>query len=179
VAPDEDGRVVVTPTGQKLRRIYGEKDLLTALSLQKGAFGDVDAAELAALATVLVYQAKREERGVRPKLPSVSLEVAMDIIIRQWSELTDLEESERLPQTGEPELGLVWPMYKWAKGKHLQLALNGTELAAGDFVRWTKQVIDLLDQLAKVPDLPGGLRRRCIEAIGLIRRGVVAYSAVG
>lgn len=178
VAPDETGRVVVTPNGQKLRRIYGEKDLLIALSLQNGAFNDVDAAELAALATALVYQAKREERGVRPKLPSISLEVAMDVIVRQWSRLTDLEESERLPQTGEPDLGLVWPMYKWAKGKHLQLALNGTELAAGDFVRWTKQVIDLLDQMAKVPDLPAGLRRRCIDAIGLIRRGVVAYSAV-
>ena len=178
VAPDETGRVVVTPNGQKLRRIYGEKDLLIALSLQNGAFNDVDAAELAALATALVYQAKREERGLRPKLPSVSLEVAMDIIIRQWSQLSDLEESERLPQTGEPDLGLVWPMYKWARGKHLQLALNGTELAAGDFVRWTKQVIDLLDQMAKVPDLPAGLRRRCIDAIGLIRRGVVAYSAV-
>ncbi|MBP3036390.1 DEAD/DEAH box helicase [Arthrobacter sp. zg-ZUI100] len=178
VAPDENGRAVVTPAGQKLRRIYGEKDLLIALSLQHGAFNDVDAAELAALATALVYQAKREERGVRPRLPSVSLEVATDAIIVQWSRLTDLEDAERLPQTGEPDLGLVWPMYKWAKGKHLQLALNGTELAAGDFVRWTKQVIDLLDQLAKVPDLPPGLRRRCIDAIALIRRGVVAYSAV-
>ena len=178
VAPDDSGQMAVTSAGQKLRRIYGEKDLLIALSLQKGAFNDVDAAELAALATTLVYQAKREERGVRPKLPSVSLDAALDVIIRQWSEVTDLEESQRLPQTGEPELGLVWPMYKWAKGKHLQLALNGTELAAGDFVRWTKQVIDLLDQLAKVPDLPAGLRRRCIESIALIRRGVVAYSAL-
>ena len=178
VAPDETGRSAVTPAGQKLRRIYGEKDLLIALSLQQGAFSDVDPAELAALATALVYQAKREERGIRPRLPSVSLEVAMDIIVQQWSRLTDIEEAERLPQTGEPELGLVWPMYKWAKGKHLQLALNGTELAAGDFVRWAKQVIDLLDQLAKVQDLPGDLHRRCIDAIGLIRRGVVAYSAV-
>ena len=178
ISPNGGGAAAVTPAGQKLRRIYGEKDLLIALSLQHGAFNDVDAAELAALATTLVYQAKREERGVRPKLPSVSLEVAVDAIVRQWSELTDLEEKERLPQTGEPELGLVWPMYKWAKGKHLQLALNGTELAAGDFVRWAKQVIDLLDQLAKVPDLPDGLRRRCIQAIALVRRGVVAYSAV-
>ena len=178
VAPDDAGRSAVTETGQKLRRIYGEKDLLIALSLQHGAFNDVDPAELAALATTLVYQAKREERGVRPRLPSVSLEGAMDIIVQQWSRLTDIEEAERLPQTGEPEMGLVWPMYKWAKGKHLQLALNGTDLAAGDFVRWAKQVIDLLDQLAKVNDLPPGMRRRCIDAIGLIRRGVVAYSAV-
>ncbi|MCQ1986811.1 RNA helicase [Arthrobacter sp. zg-Y844] len=179
VAPDESGLDAVTPAGQKLRRIYGEKDLLVALSLEQGAFTDLDAAELACLASALVYQAKREERGLRPKMPSVSLESAVDIVIRQWSELTDLEEASRLPQTVEPELGLVWPMYKWVKGKHLQVALNGTELAAGDFVRWAKQVIDLLDQLAKVPDLPAGMRRRFLDAISLVRRGVVAYSNVG
>ncbi|MDN3904536.1 DEAD/DEAH box helicase [Arthrobacter sp. YD2] len=179
VAPDASGTDAVTPAGQKLRRIYGEKDLLVALALEQGAFDDLDAAELACLATALVYQAKREERGLRPKMPSISLEVAVDTVIRQWSELTDMEEASRLPETGEPELGLVWPMYKWVKGKHLQVALNGTELAAGDFVRWAKQVIDLLDQLAKVPDLPPGMRRRFLDAIALVRRGVVAYSNVG
>lgn len=178
VRPDEQGVLQVTPAGSKLRRIYGEKDLLAALGLENGAFDDVDAVELACLATALVYQPKREERGLRPKMPSAVLDGAVDILIRQWSELTDLEEAEKLPVTGEPELGLVWPMYKWVRGKHLQVALNGTELAAGDFVRWSKQVIDLIDQLAKVPDIPADLRRRCRDAIGLIRRGVVAYSAV-
>ena len=178
VAPDGSDRTVVTPAGQKLRRIYGEKDLLVALSLENGALDDVDAAELACLATVLVYQAKRDERGLRPRMPSVSLEGAVDVIIRQWSQLTDREEAQKLPLTGEPEMGLVWPMYKWVKGQHLQAALNGTELAAGDFVRWAKQVIDLLDQLAKVPQLSDPMRRCCQDAIRLVRRGVVAYSAV-
>ena len=76
-----------------------------------------------------------------------------------------MEEQHKLPLTGEPELGLVWPMYKWASGRHLQDVLEGTELAAGDFVRWAKQVIDLLDQLAKVPDLDPGFGRLCIQAI--------------
>lgn len=178
VAPDPDGVLQVTSAGSKLRRIYGEKDLLAALGLENDAFDDVDAVELACLATALVYQPKREERGLRPKMPSAVLDGAVDILIRQWSELTDREEAEKLPVTGEPELGLVWPMYKWVRGKHLQVALNGTELAAGDFVRWSKQVIDLIDQLAKVPEIPADLRRRCREAIDLIKRGVVAYSAV-
>ena len=115
---------------------------------------------------------------MRPKMPSVSLESAVDVVIRQWSGLNEAEEAQRLPATGEPDLGLVWPIYKWARGKHLQVALQGTDLAAGDFVRWAKQVIDLLDQLAKVPELAPALRRRCIQAIDTVRRGVVAYSAV-
>ncbi|MCU1572289.1 MAG: helicase [Micrococcaceae bacterium] len=173
-----DGELRPTADGQRLRRVYGEKDLLISLCLREGAFEDLDPAELATLASTLVYQAKREERGLRPPMPSVSLETAVDIVIRQWSVLEDVEEQHKLPLTGEPELGLVWPMYKWARGRHLQEVLHGTELAAGDFVRWTKQVIDLLDQLAKVPDLPPAFSRTCIRAIDTVRRGVVAYSAV-
>jgi ATP-dependent RNA helicase HelY len=143
-----------------------------------GAFNDLDAAEVAALASVLVYQAKREDRGVRPRMPSVSLEAAVDTVVHEWSALEDVEEANKLPLTGEPELGLVWPIFKWAKGKHLQEVLSGTDLAAGDFVRWVKQVMDLLDQLAKNPGLDPRVSRLCGDAIKLIKRGVVAYSSV-
>ncbi|MBE4720198.1 RNA helicase [Pseudarthrobacter sp. AB1] len=173
-----DGRLAISPDGQRLRRIYGEKDLLISQALRLGALNDLDAVEVAALASVLVYQAKREDRGLRPRMPSISLESSVDVVIREWSALEDVEEANKLPLTAEPELGLVWPMYKWAKGKHLQEVLNGTDLAAGDFVRWVKQVIDLLDQLAKIPGLDPRVSRLCAEAISLIRRGVVAYSSV-
>ncbi|MET3812180.1 DEAD/DEAH box helicase [Arthrobacter sp. UYEF3] len=174
----DSGAVSISPDGQRLRRIYGEKDLLISQSLRLGAFSDLDAAEIAALASVLVYQAKREDRGLRPKMPSVSLESAVDTVIREWSALEDVEEANKLPLTGEPELGLVWPVFKWAKGRHLQEVLSGTDLAAGDFVRWVKQVIDLLDQLAKIPGLEPRVARLCAESISLVKRGVVAYSAV-
>ncbi|MEC5191350.1 MULTISPECIES: DEAD/DEAH box helicase [unclassified Arthrobacter] len=172
------GALTISPDGQRLRRIYGEKDLLISQSLRLGAFSDLDAAEVAALASVLVYQAKREERGLRPKMPSVSLESAVDIVVSEWSALEDVEEANKLPLTGEPELGLVWPIFKWARGRHLQDVLSGTDLAAGDFVRWVKQVIDLLDQLAKIPTLDPRVSRLCGDAITLIKRGVVAYSSV-
>ncbi|WP_026538695.1 DEAD/DEAH box helicase [Arthrobacter sp. 9MFCol3.1] len=172
------GVLSISPDGQRLRRIYGEKDLLISQSLRMGAFDDLDAAEIAALASVLVYQAKREDRGLRPKMPSVSLESAVDTVVREWSALEDIEEANKLPLTGEPELGLVWPIFKWAKGRHLQDVLSGTDLAAGDFVRWVKQVIDLLDQLADIPNLDPRIARLCADAIKLVKRGVVAYSSV-
>ena len=168
----------VSAAGQQLRRIYGDRDLLTMLALRAGAFDDVDAAELAALVSVLVYQAKREERGLPPKMPSVSLDIAVDVVLREWSQLEDDEEQHRLPRTAEPEFGLVWPVYKWARGRELQNVLSGTDLAAGDFVRWVRQVIDLLDQLADVPGIEPRVSRLCHEAIRALRRGVVAYSAV-
>lgn len=175
---DESGKVAIGPDGQRLRRIYGEKDLLISQALRQGAFDDLDAAEIAALASILVFQAKREDRGLRPRMPSVSLETSVDIVVQEWSALEDTEEANKLPLTGEPELGLMWPIFKWAKGRHLQEVLSGTDLAAGDFVRWVKQVIDLLDQLAKIPGLDPRIARLCNEAITLVRRGVVAYSTV-
>ena len=47
----------------------------------------------------------------------------------------------------------------------------GSELSAGDFVRWTRQVVDLLDQLATV--VGDGIGATAGEAVELLRRGVV------
>ena len=55
--------------------------------------------------------------------------------------------------------GFAWAAYRWADGQSLDRVLAGaeqagTELSGGDFVRWTRQLIDLLDQLAKVAEEP-------------------------
>jgi len=175
---DAAGNLRPTEDGQRLRRVYGEKDLLIAMALREGAFEDLDAAELAAFATAVVYQAKREDGAARPRMPSISLETSVETVVRLWAALEDTEEAHRLPMTSEPELGLLWPMFKWAKGRTLHEALQGTDLAAGDFVRWTKQVIDLLGQLSKVPGMPAEFPRLCRAAMDLLRRGVVAYTTV-
>lgn len=178
VVADPGGNLVPSEDGQRLRRVYGEKDLLIALALRKGSFNDLDAPELAAFVTTLVYQSKRDAEGTRPRMPSVSLEQAAEDVVVLWSQLQDAEEAHKLPLTSEPEMGLVWAMYKWAKGRSLHDALNSTDLAAGDFVRWTKQVIDLLGQLSQVPNVHPGFAGTCRKAVELLRRGVVAYTTV-
>lgn len=174
-----NGSALISQAGQRLRRIYGERDMLTSLVLESGVLEDLDPEELAAFITTLVFQAKREERFIDIKLPSPAIHEAWDVTVREWSELTDLEEAHHLPQTAAPELGLVWPMFHWARGKDLRDALNGTDLAAGDFVRWAKQVIDSLDQLAKVPGLSPKFAKTCRRAVDLVRRGVVTHTGLG
>lgn len=50
---------------------------------------------------------------------------------------------------------------------------TGTALPAGDFVRWCRQVVDLLDQIHKAaPDAE--VRSAAKAAVGDVRRGVVA-----
>ena len=68
-------------------------------------------------------------------------------------------------------------MHRWASGKGLAAVLSGTELAAGDFVRWAKQVVDLLDQVAQAAASPQ-TRAAARRAVDQVRRGVVAYSSV-
>ena len=67
-------------------------------------------------------------------------------------------------------------MHSWAKGMPLDRVLREADLAAGDFVRWAKQTIDLLDQMSLVaePSLATVARR----ALDGVRRGIVAYSSV-
>ena len=67
-------------------------------------------------------------------------------------------------------------IHQWASGESLEDILEDRETSAGDFVRSTKQVIDLLQQLRAVAD--DQLRDTISGAIDRVQRGVVAYSSV-
>ncbi|TLP79508.1 DEAD/DEAH box helicase [Nesterenkonia sphaerica] len=169
---------LVTERGQRLRRIYGERDLLTELLMDRGVLSQLSAEELASYSTLLVYQAKREDEGAMPQLPSKKLAQAVRAGIEVHAELESLEKRHHLEPTAAPELGLAVPMYHWAAGESLRTALSDSPLAAGDFVRWAKQCIDVLDQLSAVPTASAKFANRCREAVDLISRGVVSYSSV-
>ncbi len=177
-ASDDLGQAQITAAGQRLRRIYGERDLLTSLVMETGAMNEMTAEELAGFISALVFQARREDHGPDPRMPTAKIQIAWEAAVKLWSRLSDVEATAGLPETAAPDSGLIWPIYKWARGSDLRECLRGTDLAAGDFVRWAKQVIDVLDQLAKIPDLDTGLARSCNRAVQCVRRGVVSYSNV-
>ena len=54
--------------------------------------------------------------------------------------------------------------------------LADTELTAGDFVRWVRQVTDFAGQIADAAG-PGELRETARTLVRSMRRGVVTYSA--
>lgn len=169
-----ENRRVLTARGASLRRVYGEKDLLISLCLEEGFLNGLDPAATAAVVSALIYEAKRDELGLLSRYPSTGVEQALMTALNHWSKLNDAEKLHHLPLTGSPDFGMVWPTYKWARGKTLGQAIDGTDLAAGDFVRWIKQVIDSLDQIAHVASSHPQLRTQCEAAINLLRRGVVA-----
>ncbi len=167
----------LAPDGRRLARIYGERDLLAAECLRLGVWDGLDAPALAAMATCLVFEPRREEGAeIGSRLPTTRLREAWDRTTDRWAQLDDLEREHRLPGSGPLSAGLAPAMHRWARGGALDHVLRDAELAAGDFVRWSKQTIDLLDQLSIVADGPVGRTAR--QAIDQVRRGIVAYSSV-
>ena len=160
-----------------LRRIYGERDLLVAECLRLGLWNELDAPALAAMAASLVYEPRRDEGQLSDRfLPKGPFRPALEATTDLWARLDDLERDNKLPGSNPVSTGLSLAMNRWAQGTGLYSVLKDADMAAGDFVRITKQTIDLLDQLSVVADAPVGPRAR--QALDLIRRGIVAYSSV-
>ncbi|MBL0888798.1 DEAD/DEAH box helicase, partial [Myceligenerans indicum] len=178
--PDHAAGLRVTDSGRWLRRLYAENDLLLAECLRRGVWDELDPAGLAAVVSAVVYQGRREAESEPfvPGGPRGVLARALDETLRVWSEVDDLEEGHGIEATGRLDLGIVAPVHRWASGRPLSVALDSAhELAAGDFVRWCKQVLDVLDQLAGAAPSQK-LRRTARRAHDAVLRGVVAYSSV-
>jgi ATP-dependent RNA helicase HelY len=166
----------VTPRGRSLMRIYNEMDLVTAESLRTGLWDDLDASQLASVLSALVFESRKADDAAAPRIPGGRVRDVLGAMTSLWADLDALEKEHRLDQLREPDLGFCWAAFRWAEGDDLDDLLEATDLAAGDFVRWMKQLLDLAGQ---VGDVAGGpLRETAREAVDRLRRGVVAYSSV-
>jgi ATP-dependent RNA helicase HelY len=100
--------------------------------------------------------------------------------LKIWAELESDEAARGLEVTREPDLGFVWPVYRWARGEALAKVLASGhnldgDMPAGDFVRWARQVVDLLGQVADSAGASVELRGTARQAMATINRGVLAY----
>jgi ATP-dependent RNA helicase HelY len=182
---DRDGDLAVTDDGRLLARIYSESDLLVAECLRSGAWNGLQAAELAAVVSSVLYETRGDNGGSAPDVDVATndLRRALTQTRRLWSDIRADEQRHRLSPSREPDPGFVAAVHRWATAGDLASALaasdasgTGTPLSAGDFVRWCRQVLDLLDQVRNAAPTPA-LRTAAKRAINDIRRGVVAVDA--
>lgn len=173
----------VTDDGRLLARIYSESDLLVAECLRTGVWKGLQAAELAAVLSAMVFEARGSD-GPTPlhavELPTPAVRRTLAETRRLSGQLRADEVRHRLSPSREPDVGFAPAVHRWATTGNLAAALaasdvagNGTPLPAGDFVRWCRQVLDLLDQVRNAAP-EAGLRKTAKRAIDDIRRGVVA-----
>ena len=169
-----NGEIESTDAGKRLTKIYGERDLLVTECLAQSIWHQVDAPTLAAIAAALVYEPRRDDEALNPKLPKGDFGVVFDQTLRVWDELQELSRSYQLPLTAEPDATVALQMQRWATGAKLDSVLKATGMLAGDFIRWSKQTIDLLEQIAKIQEPK--ISNTAELAIDRIKRGIVAYS---
>lgn len=177
----------LTAAGGLLAGIYHDADLLVAEAAGEGLFDGLDPAGLAALVSTFTYETRRGE-PLAPGFPSSR-------VARRYDALSDLaaglradERRLRLPVTRELDTGFTGLASAWARGEDLRLVLTPGAprrgraappvMTGGDFVRSTKQLIDLLRQLGLA--LSGSRTGSTANAAAdmLLRDVVAAASAV-
>ncbi|RJL36176.1 DEAD/DEAH box helicase [Bailinhaonella thermotolerans] len=168
----------VTAEGRRLASLYTESDLLAAECLRGGVWESLDPAELAACVSSLAYESRQSDDSRAPRLPAGETREAMAAMIRLWADLEAVESDNGLSFLREPDFGFAWAAFRWAKGHTLDAVLTDCDMAAGDFVRWIKQLLDLLDQVATAAPEGSKVRGNARKAMDAMRRGVVAYSSV-
>ena len=179
----------VTGAGRILARVYAERDLLIAQCLREGVWDGLDPAELAGAVSACVYEPRLSAQSLSlPVAPDSGLGRCLRAEHGVARRINDLEALAHLEPSAGAEPALAGPVEAWARGAGLARVLEDSDLTAGDFVRWAKQLLDVLAQLASLvpePQAPRELRERvtalsaaAADASLDVSRGVVAWSGV-
>ncbi len=169
----------LSDSGERLARLYHEQDLLIVEAVEAGLFDDLPVPELVALASTFVYEERRSDGPEQqPWYPSSELRRRFRRIQALHLDLATDEDDLRLPPTRVPDPGFVAVAHGWASGGGLEDVLADEVFTAGDFVRTSKQLIDLLRQLGKLAPVPAtaAAARRGADAVN--RNLVAASSAI-
>jgi len=165
----------LTEKGNVLRRIYGEGDILVVEALSDGLFAGLSPSEVAALVSALVYES-RERIPRKVDIPTGALRIRHRSLSTQWSRVRAVEDSHQVELCRELDPGFMDTVFGWAEGKALEDVLSASGLTPGDFVRNSKQLLDLLRQIEEVagPELSPAFR----AAHQSVNRSVVAYTGL-
>ena len=167
----------VTDDGKRLQRLYSELDLLVSECLRGEVWDGLEAAEFAAVVSGLTFESRNADDAPAPRYPTEPVRVVADTMTNLCTDLQRLEREHRLRFLHQPDFGFAHAVWQWSMGASLDDVLGQMDLAAGDFVRAMKQLIDVVAQIADAAG-PGPLRDTARESLDLLRRGVVAYTSV-
>ncbi len=167
----------LTDKGMVLASTFHESDLLVAECITRGLLDGLEPAEIAALASVFVYEHRSSEPPPAPWFPSAEVRRRSRSIEVVSREIREVEERENVGVHRAPDPTYIAIAFAWAKGEDFAEVVESEELSGGDFVRTMKQLIDLLRQIAVMAPI-GDTRRSADRAAELLLRGVVAASSV-
>ncbi len=158
----------LTQAGASLRRLYNELDLLLAEAIGVGLFDGLDHAEFASAVSLFTFETRG---GDTPPLPEATfINAVLDELGALHRTIMDVELSHGVDEQRLPDHGFVDIVHGWACGHGLDELFDEDDVRAGDFVRSSRQLLDLLRQ---IKDGFPALRSVASEAIAAIDRGIV------
>jgi ATP-dependent RNA helicase HelY len=166
----------LTDAGKVLARTFHESDLLVAEAVRRGLLDGLRPAEMAALASVFVYEHRSPDAPPAPWFPSPDVRTRWQRIERLSEQLGAAEFAAGLVPHRPPEPTFVATAFAWAAGERFADVVAEEELSGGDFVRNVRQLIDLLRQLATVAP-ERATRATASDAADALFRGVVSASS--
>ncbi|MET0448730.1 MAG: DEAD/DEAH box helicase, partial [Aeromicrobium sp.] len=167
----------VTDDGLKLKRLYSDLDLLVSECLRQGVWDGLDAAELAAVVSGLTFQSRSADELPTARFPTQQVREVASTMTELCTDLQQLERQYRVKFLRQPDFGFAQAVWQWCNEASLDDVLSEMDLAAGDFVRAMKQLIDVVAQIADAAG-PGPLRKTAREALDELRHGVVSYTSI-
>ncbi len=160
--------------GERLKGVYNEMDLLLAEAIDSGVFYGLEPPELASLLSSFVYEPRSDQ--VSPAdWPAEVIEDRWRQLDELWEDLVGRERNAKLSPTRRPDPGFGKASFQWASGLDFDEITTGG-MAPGDFVRVSRQLVDLLKQ---VRDIAPELSEEAQSALKMIDRGVVAAQGIG
>ncbi|MEX1038337.1 MAG: DEAD/DEAH box helicase [Acidimicrobiia bacterium] len=164
----------LTPRGERLRGVYNESDLLLTECLEQGVFYALNPNELASLLSTFVYE-PRSDQASPADFPTAEIAGRWARIEDIWIDLVGRERQYRLTPTRKPDPGFAHQAFNWVAGEGFESISTGS-MAPGDFVRVSRQLVDLLKQ---VRDIAPDMNEECQAALKGLDRGVVAAQGAG
>lgn len=176
----EDG--VLLPEGRLIASLRHDNELLVARVLFSRVLEGLNAAEMAALLSCLIEEAREAEtlfaKAFLKEHPHLRRRIrAMEALAEE------LERTQRAYQVALPlsmHTSYIAAAYRWASGEDDWLAIVQRSYGGheGDLIRAFRRLIDLGRQLAEAPWLDSSSRRKLGEAVLRLDRGIVLESAL-
>jgi ATP-dependent RNA helicase HelY len=189
----------LSASGQVLRSLYHECDLLIAESLAARVFEGLEPAQLAGLLSAFVYEGRRgprapaaaskgaakRRRAVNDRLGPERRATLGDRLAEigvAAATIVEAESRHQVPHQREPDGRFATTIAAWVRGASLGTVLDLADVevgptSPGDFVRTTKQVADLCEQLARLGAVGDVARAAQAARSGLVRS--VVAGAIG
>ena len=171
----------LTDTGECLRAVFHESDLLTVLCLREGVLDGVAPTSLAGLVSLLTYEHRSSLPPPAPRYPDADCHERAEQIFELASQIGRVERHHSVTASRPPDASFFATAHAWASGAtYTELTesdlAGGASPAGGDFVRQMRQLIDLTDRISDVAP-SAGLRSAAAAARRVLDRDVVAAAA--